>query len=452
MNSHLRQKILNKLLNVYEVQSNYSLRPGNIFGSAKKNDEGLDLADTTALLELIDRQVTPIANIWNDVRVGVQRARLDTDAKDAVQAEVSLAEGKFRLHKYINKLAVNKSKESRDKKSNKKDVKELKAILDLADEAVLYCPTTEKGDTKAEMYALRAQVLEVSGQLEAALVNIERALSLVAPTPTMYYVLKKVKLLLDIGQVPLKEVAKYVKDLKTDELQQLSTEVYRQWSALLGRLEELSLLENDEDEETIKRDHEEEEHQGYHVNCSSTERGRSLTASSDLSSGATVLVESAYSVVLQAAQLLRKCAFCLLPVAHRWVPCTSCVSAVYCNEQCASGHSQGHQAECGLLKVLLTMTPSTEKKVRKNDVSLLKLMHVYRQFVQAKSVQEVLTVAVADLSQDVEFEKGKTSLELMLFLEHSSKEEFDREETSPEVVDALQCAMIFLIANGYGII
>lgn len=470
MNSHLRQKILNKLLNLYEVQSNYSLRPGELLtvDDQPANSRLLDLADTSAVLELIDRRVCPLSKVWDDIRVGVEQARLDTDAKNAVQAEVALAEGKFRLQKLLDSNAedsvaddtgaVNEvGEKSQKKRMCKRNAEELKAILDLADQAVLYCPS-DQVDTLAAMYAFRADVLEHAGQLEAALVNLERSLRLVKPTQ-MLTVLKKVRLLLALeGQ---SKVAKYANQMSlveqpgqstADEQQQqvISSEMKRQWATLLGKLE--AEVDSSKDVAATAAPTADLKIQKKHNRCqlkkeeADSFRGRSLIATEDLPSGATVLVDQVYSLALQPSQRLRKCALCSRPVGRTFLPCSDCLSAVYCSDQCESKHSAaggGHRIECGLLKLLtgLMSGGGGQKKLKKKDLSGgLKTLHVYRQFVRAG--------AKALLS------KGGEAMEELNLLQHSSsqqqQQQLDRIEASPEVVCALQTAMIFLIASGYG--
>ncbi len=471
MNSHLRQKILNKLLNLYEVQSNYSLRPGELLtvDDQPANSRLLDLADTSAVLELIDRRVCPLSKVWDDIRVGVEQARLDTDAKNAVQAEVALAEGKFRLQKLLDSNAedsvaddtggVNEvGEKSQKKRMCKRNAEELKAILDLADQAVLHCPS-DQVDTLAAMYAFRADVLEHAGQLEAALVNLKRSLRLVKPTQ-MLTVLKKVRLLLALEGHS--KVAKYANQMSlveqpgqstADEQQQqvISSEMKRQWATLLGKLE--AEVDSSKDVAATAAPTADLKIQKKHNRCqlkkeeADSFRGRSLIATEDLPSGATVLVEQVYSLALQPSQRLRKCAHCSRPVGRTFLPCSDCLSAVYCSDQCESKHSTaggGHRIECGLLKLLtgLMSGGGGQKKLKKKDLSGgLKTLHVYRQFVRA-GAEALLTKG------------GGEEMEELNLLQHSSpqqqQQQLDRIEASPEVVCALQTAMIFLIASGYG--
>lgn len=86
--------------------------------------------------------------------------------------------------------------------------------------------------------------------------------------------------------------------------------------------------------------------------------GRALIACDDVKTGEVLIIEKPYSSILVPNHLYTHCRQCFVR-SFNLIPCSNCVTCMYCSEKCLEDSREGHKIECRVLEILNALEAST---------------------------------------------------------------------------------------------
>lgn len=183
-------------------------------------------------------------------------------------------------------------------------------------------------------------------------------------------------------------------------------------------------------------------------------KGRFFVATEDISEGTLVFREKAYSVILLQDGLLRKCSFCLKDVSNVFWPCRYCNEVCFCDATCAEkAWLSGHKGDCKLNHFWLSRSKSTFHMYKllgrmgnRNIMRLEQDSNLYDIHAYIMD-QEQMNCSEEDKSDQGRINAYKTQSTLV---HHSEK--FSPEFTVYHLLNAIDCAVLSYIRQGYGML
>lgn len=330
------------------------------------------------------------------------------------------------------------------------------ALSALCPQAIANCPM-EHRQLLAKLFVLRSTVLFKRDQVAEAVSNVQKAVAL---DKADEYRLVQVAYLRKLGHCS--QALALLKAMIGESALCADSDADMRESLEATRKELELQIDNQNGDFEDKAaegggEAEEEETSNFDVDfrcqLGSTPRGSVFEAGQDIPEGCVVLREKAYTLILLPDGAMNKCSFCWKPVSHTFWPCHHCNEVVFCDQACFErGWAHSHKADCKLSHFWLDRSKSTFHMFKLLNRLGVKAVAGFDS--SCHSPYDVRAYMADPEQRAVPLPARSQQCRLGAFQVHRSlahhSDKFSGEYTVYHVVNAIECAYVALIMQGYG--